>query len=167
MNNLSYRLVDVFAEHPYSGNQLAVFTHAAHLSHERMQQIARELNLSETTFIMKKDHDLGIYEVRIYTPEYEIPFAGHPTLGTAFVIQNDLRTSVKERVTLRYKAGDIPVWTTKDACGKDLYWMRQIQPEFGDVLPAESLAEVLGLSVEDFISDFLRTIGLSGFRVPR
>lgn len=154
MSNLGYITVDVFAERPYAGNQLAVFTDAAGLSHERMQQIAREINFSETTFIMNKDHDTGTYEVRIYTPEYEVPFAGHPTLGTAYVIQNYLRPSPRESVTLRYKAGDIPVWITQGDNGQDLYWMRQIQPEFRDVLPAEALADVLGLSLEDFDSDF-------------
>jgi trans-2,3-dihydro-3-hydroxyanthranilate isomerase len=154
MSNLSYMILDVFAEKPYAGNQLAVFTDAAGITTERMQQIAREINYSETTFIMSKDHQLGIYEVRIFTPEFEVPFAGHPTLGTAYVIQNYLRPNASQSLTLRLKVGDIPVWTSKDANGQDLCWMRQIQPEFGAVLPAEVLAEVLGISVEDIDGDF-------------
>lgn len=153
MSHLSFYMVDVFAERPCSGNQLAVFPDAADLSHERMQQIAREINFSETTFIRSKNHAEGAYEVRIYTPGHEVPFAGHPTLGTAFIIKNYLAESPKGTVILKYRAGDIPVKVeVKD--GQELYWMRQLEPEFRDTLPIESLTGVLGLSKDDFDERF-------------
>ena len=82
MDSLEFFIVDVFAESKYSGNQLAVFTGAGQLSTEQMQQITKEINYSETTFITDKEAIDGGYNVRIFTPAQEVPFAGHPTLGT-------------------------------------------------------------------------------------
>jgi len=87
MKNLSFYIVDVFAIAPYTGNQLAVFTNAIALSEAQMQQIAQEMNYSETTFLTSQSPQNGGYDVRIFTPKKELPFAGHPTLGTAYIIQ--------------------------------------------------------------------------------
>ncbi|UCE58073.1 MAG: PhzF family phenazine biosynthesis protein, partial [Candidatus Bathyarchaeota archaeon] len=85
-----FNIVDVFTEEKYAGNQLAVFRGAKALSDTEMQRIAKEMNYSETTFILSDEkHDDG-YDVRIFTPETELPFAGHPTLGTAYVIQQEI-----------------------------------------------------------------------------
>jgi trans-2,3-dihydro-3-hydroxyanthranilate isomerase len=85
MGKLTFYIVDVFAEKKYTGNQLAVFRRAEVLSSDEMQHIAREMNFSETTFILSEEQRNGGFEVRIFTPKEEVPFAGHPTLGTAHI----------------------------------------------------------------------------------
>jgi trans-2,3-dihydro-3-hydroxyanthranilate isomerase len=90
MGGLPFYIVDVFAERKYAGNQLAVFLGAQTLSDKEMQQIAREINFSETTFILSEKQRDGGYDVRIFTPGEEVPFAGHPTLGTAHIIRGEI-----------------------------------------------------------------------------
>ena len=90
MQSLNLYIVDVFAETQYSGNQLAVVRNADHLSSAQMQAIAREMNFPETTFILSDEEKDGGYDVRIFTPKEELPFAGHPTLGTAYIIQQTI-----------------------------------------------------------------------------
>lgn len=98
--------VDVFSTGPYTGNPLAVFPEASHLSGEQMQAIASEMNLSETSFVTNVDEDS--YDVRIFTPTEELPFAGHPTLGTAWCLRH-LRMLTGSNVTQRSIAGETPV----------------------------------------------------------
>ncbi len=144
MKGLPFYIVDVFAEKKYAGNQLAVFRNAKELSAEKMQQIAREINFSETSFILQDKPRDGGYDVRIFTPGEEVPFAGHPTLGTAHVIRNEILMGRAEAVTLNLKVGRIPV-----TFGKDGYsWMRQVEPEFGKRHPAASLVAILQLPLE-------------------
>ena len=138
-----FHIVDVFAQRKYSGNQLAVVTDAADLDTAEMQQIAAEMNYSETTFVTGPERE-GSWPVRIFTPTDEVPFAGHPTLGTAAVIRQQLTEGTPEAVTLDLEVGEIPV----EACerdGRETLWMRQRAPEFGEELPHDDLAEVLGL----------------------
>ncbi len=91
-----FYIVDVFAEKKYSGNQLAVFRFTQNLSEKKMQQIAKEMNFSETAFNLSDKKRDGGYDVKIFTPKTEVPFAGHPTLGTAFIIQKEIeKTSSK------------------------------------------------------------------------
>ena len=90
MDPETFYIVDVFAESKYSGNQLAIVTNAGSLSDEQMQRIAKEMNYSETTFILSDKERNGGYDVRIFTPAAEVPFAGHPTLGTAFIIRQEI-----------------------------------------------------------------------------
>ena len=90
MEKMNYSIVDVFAEGKYTGNPLAVFKNAGNISDSEMQQIAKEINYSETTFILSDSKNNGGYDVRIFTPNEEVPFAGHPTLGTAYIIQNEV-----------------------------------------------------------------------------
>ena len=90
MPNSTFYIVDVFAEEKYAGNQLAVVRGAGDLSDGEMQRIAAEMNYSETTFILSDEERDGGYDVRIFTPREEIPFAGHPTLGTAYVIAREI-----------------------------------------------------------------------------
>jgi trans-2,3-dihydro-3-hydroxyanthranilate isomerase len=87
LKNLVFYLVDVFAQHKYMGNQLAVVRGANILSAQQMLHIAKEMNYSETTFIMSDNKIDGGYDVKIFSPAEELPFGGHPTLGTAFIIK--------------------------------------------------------------------------------
>ena len=145
MKKLTFYIVDVFAEKKYAGNQLAVFREAGELNSEEMQRLARETNFSETTFILQDGQRDGGYDVRIFTPGEEVPFAGHPTLGTAHIIRNEILKGKADAISLNLKVGKIPV-----IFGKDGYcWMKQIEPEFGKPHPAEAIAAILGLPVAD------------------
>ncbi|HUU05793.1 MAG TPA: PhzF family phenazine biosynthesis protein [Patescibacteria group bacterium] len=141
MKKLTFYIVDVFAEKKYAGNQLAVFREAKELSGDEMQQIARETNFSESTFILKDEPRDGGYDVRIFTPREEVPFAGHPTLGTAHIIRNEILAGKTDELALNLKVGKIPVTFSKDGYS----WMKQIEPEFGKQHPAETLAAIIGL----------------------
>src|SRR5215510_8059577 len=118
MPNYAFRIVNVFAETPLGGNPLAVFEDGRGLDETTMQALALQFNLSETTFILPSDKATA--RVRIFTPAYEMPFAGHPTLGTAHVVR--ALTGAKDSVTLEMIAGVIPV----DADGDT--WMLQANP---------------------------------------
>jgi trans-2,3-dihydro-3-hydroxyanthranilate isomerase len=144
--------VDVFAQRRYTGNQLAVFVHEPALSDETMLALTRETNYSEATFLSASPAD-GQYEVRIFDPTGEIPFAGHPVLGTAAVIRERLTAAEPTDLTIGTGVGPIPVWTETTAAGDEVYWLRQIEPTFGTELPADSLATVLGLESADVATD--------------
>ncbi|MEG4986700.1 PhzF family phenazine biosynthesis protein [Microcoleus sp. BR0-C5] len=154
---MNFYIVDVFAESKYAGNQLAVFCGAgvAELSDAQMLQIAREINYSETTFIRSPDPRDGGYDVRIFTPKKELPFAGHPTLGTAFVLQQEIIREKVDRVILNLAVGQIPVTFNYHNEAADILWMRQNPPSFGQVLSAERLANVLNLEPDEIDSRFL------------
>ena len=141
--SLTFTIVDVFAEEKYAGNQLAVVRGAAGLSDEILQKITREMNYSETTFILSEEERDGGYDVRIFTPGGEVPFAGHPTLGTAHVIRDEILATPAEHLVLNLEAGKIPVTFG------DVLWMRQLPPTFGPALDPGPLARVLGLEDED------------------
>lgn len=145
MAGIAFSIVDVFAEHRYAGNQLAVFRDAGRLSGDEMQQIARETNFSETTFILSDAPRDGGYDVRIFTPTAEVPFAGHPTLGTACVIREEILRTPVEQVRLNLKAGRIPVSFGR-AGEPDVLWMRQNPPRFGPTIAAGEAADILGLA---------------------
>ncbi len=138
--------LDVFADAPYSGNQLAVFPDAATLSTEQMAAIATEMNLSETTFVTNVDAD-G-YDVRIFTPAEELPFAGHPTLGTAWLLRH-LGATKGESVTQRSGAG--PTGVTFQG---DEIWLERTGVALGNVEAenpdaAVGLAAALGLKPDE------------------
>ncbi len=141
--DLTFYIVDVFAEEKYAGNQLAVVRGGADLPDETLQKIALEMNYSETTFVLSEGEIEGGYDVRIFTPGGEVPFAGHPTLGTAYVIQHEILDDPVERVTLNLKAGNIPVTFG------EVLWMRQLQPTFGKTLDPASVASMLHLERAD------------------
>ena len=140
MKKPTFYIVDVFAEEKFAGNQLAVFRSGAKLTSEQMQSIAREMHFSETTFIMSEEKYNGGYEVRIFTPVAEVPFAGHPTLGTAHIIRTEIATDAPGEVLINLKVGQIPV-----IFEEEISWMKQVPPEFGKKIDAASVAEVLGL----------------------
>jgi len=135
--------VDVFAQEQYAGNQLAVVTDAADLSTAEMQAIAAEFGYSETTFVTGPPED-SAWPVRIFTPAEELPFAGHPTLGTAWVIREHLAEDPTDSVTLDLEVGEVPV-DVRRTDGWEVLWMTQQPPTFGEQLPHERLAAVLGL----------------------
>ena len=150
-----YAQVDVFAERPLEGNQLAIFADARGLSDAEMQVIARETNLSETTFIFPRspevERDRGV-QVRIFTTAEELPFAGHPTLGTAsWLYWNHPVLREAETITLDLKVGPIPVRFTPSATGQHGVFgtMRQNDPTFGTPKDSAAAAAVIGLSVDD------------------
>jgi trans-2,3-dihydro-3-hydroxyanthranilate isomerase len=139
--NKPFYILDVFTGEKYAGNQLAVFRNAAGIPGEEMQQLAREINFSETTFILSDEPVNGGFDVRIFTPNEEVPFAGHPTLGTTHIIRSEILGGTAESVTLNLKVGQIPVTFSADGFA----WMRQVPPTFGRQHPAEVLADILGL----------------------
>ena len=141
--SLTFYIVDVFAEERYAGNQLAVVRGGAGLPDETLQKIALEMNYSETTFILWEEETDGGYDIRIFTPGEEVPFAGHPTLGTAYVIQHELLAGPVERITLNLKAGEIPVTFG------EVLWMRQLPPTFGATLDSALIARTLSLEMAD------------------
>lgn len=149
MSNLPFWIVDVFAETKYAGNQLAVFTDAGDLSTAEMQQIAKEINFSETTFIRSSELRDGGYDVRIFTPATELPFAGHPTLGTAFVLQQMIIQQPIDQVILNLPVGQIPVTLHYRDRVPNMLKMRQNSPVFGENLAAEQVAPALGLVVDE------------------
>jgi trans-2,3-dihydro-3-hydroxyanthranilate isomerase len=181
--NYEFVQLDVFTQTPLAGNPLAVFTDARGLSDGEMQALAREMNLSETTFILPRDTATEAREgkkVRIFTVEQELPFAGHPTLGTALhLYASELASNSKQsdQITLDLKAGKIPVRFTanSDNAGRDRVdgqvfgEMRQRDPEFGPTLSREEVAGVVGIAVDELSSEWpiqLVSTGLTFTIVP-
>ncbi len=154
MKNPYFYIVDVFAEEKFTGNQLAVFRNVEHLSDTEMQNIAREMNFSETTFILNEYPENGGYNVRIFTPKVELPFAGHPTLGTAFIIQREIIKHKVEKLNLNLKVGQIPVTTKYFENNKNVLWMRQNVPEFGESVKKNEIADVLNIEADDIMDRF-------------
>jgi trans-2,3-dihydro-3-hydroxyanthranilate isomerase len=154
MPKLKFFIVDVFAQEKYTGNQLAVFIVDPSVSAEQMQKIAKEMNYSETTFITSLEQHQGGYDVRIFTPKEEIPFAGHPTLGTAFVIYQEIIQKPIETIHLNFPVGQIPVNLYYQNASVDVLWMQQKQPTFHQTLAAADLANVLNLKVDDIDTRF-------------
>ncbi len=154
MEKKVFYIVDVFAEEKYAGNQLAVVRCANVLSEVEMQRIAREMNYSETTFIMSDEIRDGGYDVRIFTPEMEIPFAGHPTLGTAYVIQSEIVKQPIVKMVLNLRVGQIPVMFSYSEGHPDILWMKQLQPTFGRTFDVGSISRVLCLDERDLDNRF-------------
>jgi trans-2,3-dihydro-3-hydroxyanthranilate isomerase len=158
--------LDVFTQMPLAGNPLAVFPDAHGLSDAEMQAVAREMNLSETTFIFPRDAAVESREgkkVRIFTVEAELPFAGHPTLGTALYLYASEPTQMKpNQITLDLKAGKIPVRFSANPgtadCehvdGQVFGEMRQRDPEFGSPLSREDVARVIGIAIDEIASEW-------------
>jgi trans-2,3-dihydro-3-hydroxyanthranilate isomerase len=152
---LSMVQVDVFTDRALTGNSLAVFLDGRGLDSEHMQALAREMNLSETTFILPGDvateKERGV-RVRIFTVQEELPFAGHPTLGTAFVLRSQRAPADAKEVRLDLNVGTVPVHFTEKAVQSVFGEMTQRNPEFGLIHDAEPVARLTGLSVADFDS---------------
>ena len=141
MGDYRYVVADVFTDTPLEGNQVAVFTDARAIPEDRLQRIAREMNLSETVFVYKPE-DEGHARIRIFTPSREMPFAGHPTLGTAFVLSTPLSL---EEIRLETLRGLVPVRLERED-GRIVFGrMAQPLPTIEPYDKAEELFEILGV----------------------
>ena len=157
---ISFYQVDVFTKQLFGGNPLAVFPQAQDFKEEDLQKVAREMNLSETTFVYPSTSDEADFDVRIFTPTCEIPFAGHPTLGTAYVLrENGLVPKDKNPLRLNFKAGIIPVWTEEDKG-----FMQHPPAKFLQELErSEKIAQALGLGLEHLDGRFPIQVVSTGF----
>jgi trans-2,3-dihydro-3-hydroxyanthranilate isomerase len=136
-----YVFADVFTDVPFAGNQLAVFTDARGIPEERLQPLAREINFSETVFVYPAAGD-GHARIRIFTPTLELPFAGHPVLGTAFVLGGPLQL---DELRLETGAGVVPVRLQRDGSRIAFGWMRQPPFTFEPYDRVEELLALLGV----------------------
>ncbi len=144
-----FHVVDVFAEAPYQGNQLAVVLHADDLGSDTMQQIALEMNYAETTFVNSERPSDGSYAARVFTPAQELPFAGHPTLGTAWIIRRYLEADAPQTIILKLGVGTVPVIFRDPGNGQAVPWFTAPPVEFGPEIQREDIAGALNLSPDD------------------
>src|SRR3978361_1885637 len=151
---LQFQTVDVFTADRFSGNPLAVVLNAEGLSTEQMQSIAAEFNMAETTFVMPPKDNAQTAEVRILTPRAEMPFAGHPNIGTAFVLARAGtsygRAIPHDRVIFEEKAGLVPIALLKH--GTSIVGARLASPQpltVGDQVPVEAVASACGIAADD------------------
>lgn len=151
MTKIKFYIVDVFAKEKYAGNQLAVFVDLEkQLSSEQMLQITREINFAESTFIRSIEADAS-YGVRIFTTEYEVPFAGHPTLGTTYILAKHFNKKPKNEIVLRLKKGDIPVAiSSPNNLEESRFTMQQVQPEFGALFNSKLISDALDIPLDYF-----------------
>jgi trans-2,3-dihydro-3-hydroxyanthranilate isomerase len=161
-----FTLVDVFTSRPFGGNQLAVFTDAAALSTSEMQELAHEMNFSESTFVMPRESS-GARRVRIFTPTVEVPMAGHPTVGTTWVLASRgeiALNSASVDATLRLGIGPVTV-TVESIGGKpDFIWMAHREAEFGEKrTDVERFAEAIGIVAADIRGDLPIQVVSTGF----
>jgi trans-2,3-dihydro-3-hydroxyanthranilate isomerase len=140
MGRFRYVVVDVFTDVPLQGNQVAVFTDAREIPDEQLQQLARETNLSETTFVYPPEAD-GHVRMRIFTPSIELPFAGHPTLGTAFALAGPLQLV---EIRIETAAGTVPVLLEREGARITFGRMQQPAPTIEPFAQAEALRGALG-----------------------
>lgn len=147
--NLPFYIVDVFASEKYAGNQLAVFLNAENLSTETMQKIACEINFAESTFITKLNPENNAAEIRIFTPASEMQFAGHPIIGTSWVLMNKIFENKPNFIELTVPIGKIPIEKTAN-----LIWLQAAQPQFLDVFSKEDFLTFSNLSLGDFEDEF-------------
>lgn len=144
MAQMEFFIVDVFTiGRKYTGNQLAVYL--GNPPTALMQQLAKEINFSEITFVTADVPENGGYNTRIFMPEVEVDFAGHPVLGTAYIIQRELIGAPVEELTLNLRLGQIPVTFGADG----VLWMRQNPPRFGHQFSAVDMARVLNVNADD------------------
>jgi len=151
MEPVKFYIVDVFGKTKYEGNQLAVFLDLENrLSESQMQQMAREINFAESTFI-KANKTNRRFAVRIFTPEHEVPFAGHPSLGSSYIIAKVLLADAPNTLTLELAHGDIDITiSTPETIDSSLFYMRQTQPEIRETVDRQEIATALGINA-DFI----------------
>lgn len=153
MAKLDFYIVDVFAEKKYRGNQLAVFLDAKHINENTMLQLAKEINFAESTFIVGGEEKTG-FDVKIFTTESEIPFAGHPTVGTSYVIRNLLLKKEIDNLTLNLKVGKVKAEFTSSDEGKTLTYITQVQPKFNDTFEKKEVAAMLNINVSEIDDQF-------------
>ncbi len=142
-----YQIVDVFTTSRLEGNPLAVFPSAQGLSDRDMQRIAAEMNLSETVFFFAPTSAEALVKVRIFTPRREMPFAGHPTVGSAFVLSR--QRELPERFGIEENVGVVPIEADTDGSGNRRFWLTTPEITFMDTLDASFAARLLGVSPHD------------------
>ncbi len=147
------RIVDVFTERPFAGNQLAVVLAADGIAGETMQSVAREMNFAETTFVLHAEDRDHAARIRIFTPATELPFAGHPTVGTAWVLWSEGRISgAANGFTLEENVGPVKVRLQRDG-DRELVWMTHPSVNFGETIDDRlSVASALGLTEKDLLA---------------
>jgi trans-2,3-dihydro-3-hydroxyanthranilate isomerase len=152
------RIVDVFTDKPLAGNQLAVVLDAKDIPARLMQRIAREMNFSETTFVLPPENPEHAAKVRIFTPYTELRFAGHPTIGTAWVLADEgLVPEDKLEFTLEENVGPVPVRRDGAMC-----WLTNPPLSFGDVIPHAQVATALGVEESDIIHNIPAQVVTTG-----
>jgi trans-2,3-dihydro-3-hydroxyanthranilate isomerase len=144
-----FYVVDVFAQCPYTGNQLAVVVNADDLTDSVMQAVAAEANYSESAFVASNPDQDGAYRVRLFTPAREIGFAGHPILGTGWVVRHHVLSDASEHVWLRFAIGDVCVTFESATDGGEVAWFRAPPMSLGPTFPREQVAAALGIRAED------------------
>jgi trans-2,3-dihydro-3-hydroxyanthranilate isomerase len=153
MKRYHFVQADVFTDRPFGGNQLAVFTDGRGLTTEEMQTLAREMNFAESTFVLPPEMPGAVKRVRIFTPGKELPMAGHPTVGTAYVLASRGEITLAGEMTeatLQLNIGPTPVIVEARAGQPRFVWMVHRPPEFGAVIEdRERVAQALGLSPDD------------------
>ena len=153
MNKCRVLILDAFTDRPFYGNPCGVVPDASGLSDQQMQKIARELNLPETSFVLKSDK--ADFRVRYFTPRYELGFAGHPTIATSYMLALEGMTSLEKAVntiTLEFNIGVLPVDLLAENGKPVAAVMTQSKPEYGDKVSAEELAGCFkDLKAEDFV----------------
>ncbi len=158
-----FHLVDVFSSEPFGGNQLAILPDATGISTEGMQKIAREFNFPETTFVLPQDDLANTYRVRIFTPQAELDFAGHPTIGTAcaLVMKQPVQAADPIRLSLEENIGPVLVDVARRNGGYHgtLTLSRKIDAPAGAPAPAD-IAAVLSIAPEEVIQSFFAGVGL-------
>jgi len=155
LTTIPFRLVDVFTDRALAGNQLCVCPDTPDLPEDLMQAVAKEIGFSETTFVTSIERDR--YAMRIFTPGQELPFAGHPTLGTAFVLAAEGR--IEPNATQVVAAGEVPVEIDVTA---GFVWMQQLPPGFGAEVLAEDAAAAVGLDAGALATRALPTVVSTG-----
>ena len=148
MPKVKFYIVDVFASRKYEGNQLAVFVDLNNvISPDQMQTIAREINFAETTFI-KEDKGNGRYTVKIFTPEHEVPFAGHPSIGTSYIISKFLLSEPNRKLILELAHSDIEILVLQpENLDESILFMTQAQPEFRETFTHAEISSELEINL--------------------
>jgi len=150
MSSYRYRVVDVFTEHALEGNPLAVFPDASGMDDVTMQKVAKELNLSETTFVLPPTRPNCLARVRIFTPTREMVFAGHPTIGTSFVLLDEkMAPANSERFNLDENVGPVPIRVEQGA--RPRIWLTTPPLQWGRSFDRSMCAKALGLDAGDLL----------------
>ena len=144
-----YTVVDVFTTTPMEGNPLAVFPVAAGISDAQMQKIAGELNLSETVFLFESGNPEAAATARIFTPRREMDFAGHPTIGSAFVLAQ--RKELGQRFVIEENVGPVPIDVDRDGAGNPVFWLTTPPITFFETLSPSLCARLLGIPEDDIL----------------
>jgi trans-2,3-dihydro-3-hydroxyanthranilate isomerase len=146
---LQYRIVDVFTTEALEGNALAVFTDASQIDEAIMQKIAREMNLAETTFVLPPESPDCAARVRIFTPKKEMAFAGHPTIGTSFVLLDEGAIRNRDSFCLEEKVGPVQIWVEHGE--RPMIWLRTPPISEGRIFDRSLCAQALGIETDDLL----------------